>query len=677
MRRTLVPFLAAVTAIVPSVIARASADTLEVPGIASAPVMTSPAAGTNHTCVVRDSEVWCTGANDHDQLGIDGLERTYSFSASDITGVESIAAGGDTTCAVKLDHTLWCWGSLPSSVAADSTTVLRSDSVVPVQVPLNGVRRVTVGTGHSCAVLGDASLWCWGNNKYGQLGNRSRISSITPVKVPITSVTTADTGTFHTCAIRTTGSVWCWGSNKYGKSGGGRSSVLTTPVAVPRIRATDIATGDAFSCAVSVTTRVRCWGRNNFGQLGVKVGTRISGVTNTRFTGAESVAAGDEFVCASTPTAVTSCWGRNLWGQLGNGSYIARYVPQRIVPVAAVGSITALATGPSHACATTSWRGAMWCWGQGSRGQLGDTTASVRRLGVPVWPNGVGMKAIGTPTSARIVMSGDISCNALRRASAGVGAIGSQCGAEQTAVQIEELAPDAVIALGDLQYEGASTADMLQWYDPSWGRFKRTTYPVRGNHEYVTSGASGYVGYFGEMSPSYWTADAGGWRIISVDSWCLGQVWSGCSADAPQTRWLRAQLERAHAEGRCAVVTMHHPFVSSGAFATDGVRHLWAAAVDGGADLVVTAHDHVYERFERLDANGAPTGDSTGTPLIISGLGGAQATPFGTPVPGSAFRLNTDHGVTSFTFTPNGYTWEFISALDGTRYDQGTGTCTP
>ena len=181
MRRILVPLLAAATALVPSVPAGASADTRDVPGVVTAPVMSSPAAGTNHSCVVRDAEVWCTGANDRSQLAIVGTDRTVAFSPTGVTGVESVAAGGDTTCAVKTDRTLWCWGALPSSLSPDSATVLRTPSVAPVQVPLSGVRSVSVGAGHACAVTVDGSLWCWGSNKYGQLGNATRTASTAPV----------------------------------------------------------------------------------------------------------------------------------------------------------------------------------------------------------------------------------------------------------------------------------------------------------------------------------------------------------------------------------------------------------------------------------------------------------------------------------------------------------------
>jgi hypothetical protein len=237
------------------------------------------------------------------------------------------------------------------------------------------------------------------------------------------------------------------------------------------------------------------------------------------------------------------------------------------------------------------------------------------------------------------------------------------------------LSPDGVIALGDLQYEAASISDLRAFYGTTWGAFKNITYPVRGNHEYITSGASGYVEYFGEMSPSYWTTDAGGWRIIAVDSWCQGQLYSGCSATSAQTRWLVNELQRARTEGKCAAVMMHHPFVSSGRYATASTQHLWEASVANGADLVMTAHDHHYERFGPLDATGAPA--VGGVPLFISGLGGAQVYPLGPAVPGSQYMLNSDHGVVQLTLTPSTFSWGFVSALDNLTYDAGSASCTP
>jgi hypothetical protein len=285
------------------------------------------------------------------------------------------------------------------------------------------------------------------------------------------------------------------------------------------------------------------------------------------------------------------------------------------------------------------------------------------------------MKPIGTDQSARLIVAGDIACNQIRRTTYGIGPSGIQCGEVATAALITSLAPDGVIALGDLQYEDANISELREFYGTTWGAFKNITYPVRGNHEYITSGASGYVEYFGEMSPSYWTTDAGGWRIIAVDSWCQGQLYAGCSATSAQTRWLISELQRARSEGKCAAVMMHHPYVSSGRYAVATVQHLWEASVANGADLVMTAHDHHYERFGPLDATGAPA--PGGVPLFISGLGGAQVYPLGPAVPGSQYMLNSDHGVVQLTLTPTTFSWGFVSALDNLTYDAGSASCTP
>jgi hypothetical protein len=288
------------------------------------------------------------------------------------------------------------------------------------------------------------------------------------------------------------------------------------------------------------------------------------------------------------------------------------------------------------------------------------------------------MKSIGTDAVARLVVAGDISCDERRIISNGIGAAGSQCGDAATASLTTALNPDGILALGDIQYEAASINEIRTYFDTTWGPLKNRMYPIRGNHEYITAGAAGYIEYFGAMSPSYWVSNAGGWRIIAVDSWCQGQIYAGCSATSVQTTWLASELARARAEGKCAAVLMHHPYVSSGRFATASAESLWKASVLGGADLVMTGHDHHYERFAPLDEDGflAETG-TPGTSLIISGLGGAPSYPLGTPEEGSQFMSNANHGVLSLTLTPTNYSWAFISASDNATIDSGTATCAP
>jgi hypothetical protein len=388
-----------------------------------------------------------------------------------------------------------------------------------------------------------------------------------------------------------------------------------------------------------------------------------------------SLSAGSEFACALTEAGTTWCWGRNRFGQLANGSTIRKASPQKVIASSPVGTLTSLTTGSSHACGIASVSSGMWCWGLGVHGQLGDSGGGNRMRGTAVWQNGVRMKPIGSDLSARVVIAGDISCDTPRRVRSGVGPLGTQCGEVSTALLTTSLAPEGVIALGDLQYESASVAEIAAFYEPTWGHFKNITYPVRGNHEYITGGAAGYVDYFSEMSPSYWTTDAGGWRIIAVDSWCQGLLFAGCSSTSPQTQWLQAELLRAKTDGRCAAVMMHHPFVSSGRFATSTVKPLWEASVAGGADVVFTAHDHHYERFAPLGPTGAPA--VGGVPLFITGLGGAPAYPLDVPVAGSQFRTNAEHGVMNVTFTPTAFTWSFVSAVNNVAYDQGSAACTP
>ena len=645
------------------------------PGLVSTPSLSSVAAGDAHTCVVRNESVWCTGANSAGQLGIGTYVRTTAFAESGMRQAKSVSAGGNTTCTVRLDTTVWCWGTIDTTIDANGS-IVRTNSSTPTQLPIVNAQSVAVGESHSCVLLRDGATWCWGSNRYGQLGNGLKTDSVSPVLVVGHTFTSIDVGTQYSCGVDTSHAVWCWGSNAYHRLGIRSTRSQFTPVRVPKVTANSVATGDAFTCVINTNQKIQCWGRNQYGQLGTLAGTsRISPIT-VSIKNPVSLVLGSEFACATTQAATTWCWGRNRYGQLANGSNIAKSRPQKILASAPMGTIASITTGTSHACGLNPVNAALWCWGLGTSGQLGDSASSNRSRGTIVWQNGVQLNSIGSSTSARLVVTGDISCDSTRRATYGVGPLGTQCGEESTANLTANLNPDAVLAVGDLQYEAASYAELMSSYEPTWGRFKAKTYPVRGNHEYVTNAAAGYVDYFGPHSPSYWTADAGGWRIIAVDSWCQGLLFAGCSATSPQTVWLSVQLQKAREEGRCALVAMHHPFVSSGLYATSTVQYLWKAAVAGGADLVITGHDHHYERFSPLTETGA-VATSGGTPLIIAGLGGAPTYSLRETVVGSQATDNRQHGVVSLTLTPSGFSSALISAVDGVASDSYSTSCTP
>jgi hypothetical protein len=248
---------------------------------------------------------------------------------------------------------------------------------------------------------------------------------------------------------------------------------------------------------------------------------------------------------------------------------------------------------------------------------------------------------------------------------------------EWTARTVESLA-GTVLALGDLAYPHGSATDFATCYDPSWGRFRDRTRPVPGNHEYDTSGASGYQDYFGpgvttDGDPWY-AFDLGSWRLYALDANCL--VADVCDAEA-QLDWLREDLSR-HAEG-CALAYWHQPRFSSGRHGDEPrVDPLWRAVADGGVDVVLAGHDHAYERFATLDADGQPS--EAGIRSFVVGTGGGSLTGVRDIKPGSEVR-DSRFGVLTLELGEGSYDWRFVPVEapagppDSATADSGTGTC--
>jgi Calcineurin-like phosphoesterase len=248
-------------------------------------------------------------------------------------------------------------------------------------------------------------------------------------------------------------------------------------------------------------------------------------------------------------------------------------------------------------------------------------------------------------------------------------------GDEQTAALLDRL-PGTVLTLGDTVYEDGSTGDFAKCYAPSWGRFRDRTYPVPGNHDYHTPGASSYFDFFGSRAgprgKGWYSFDLGGWHLIGLNSNC-GDV-GGCAAGSEQERWLRADLA-AH-PARCTLAFWHHPRFSSGTRhgSRKAVGALWTALHDAGADLVLSAHEHNYERFAPLDSQGR-VDPARGIREFVVGTGGDGHYPFGTPLPGSEARNSDTYGVLQLQLQPTGYRWRFVPTQEGSFEDSGSGTC--
>src|SRR5688572_278514 len=254
----------------------------------------------------------------------------------------------------------------------------------------------------------------------------------------------------------------------------------------------------------------------------------------------------------------------------------------------------------------------------------------------------------------------------------GSGDIGDcgRSGKEETAKLLDAI-PGTVYTTGDNAYPDGTDADFANCYDASWGRHKARTMPTPGNHDYHTSGASGYYKYYGaNAGPAgrgYYSFDLGEWHIISLNS----NV--SMSSTSAQMTWLKADL--AANPKACVLAYWHHPRFSSGDHGNNSsTQPLYQALYDANADVILTGHDHSYERF----APQTPTGVADpvrGIRQFVIGTGGRSFYSFGTIKPNSEVRNTGTWGVVKFTLYADRYDWEFIPVAGKTFTDKGTGMC--
>jgi hypothetical protein len=263
--------------------------------------------------------------------------------------------------------------------------------------------------------------------------------------------------------------------------------------------------------------------------------------------------------------------------------------------------------------------------------------------------------------------AGGSSATAVFVGAGDIGLCGS-AGPEATALLLDRQ-PGTVFTLGDNAYPRGSEEDYRNCYAPSWGRHRTRTRPVPGNHEYETPGAAGYFAYFGMRAApdegGYYAYTLGAWRIIALNSEIP------VSGSSPQAAWLEAEL--ATTRFACTAAYWHRPLVSSGPHGDNpDMTDLFRLLYDAGVEFVLSGHDHIYERFQRLDPSGRP--DARGTRQFIVGTGGTALYMPQRVRTGSEVQA-AEWGVLRLDLAPGSYRWQFLPVAGGSFQDSGFDTC--
>ena len=287
-----------------------------------------------------------------------------------------------------------------------------------------------------------------------------------------------------------------------------------------------------------------------------------------------------------------------------------------------------------------------------------------------------------TQVAPRIAAVGDLACQSLDH---GKGT--AQCQSGAIADLVRTLAPDRFLPLGDLQYANGKLTEFQRVWDLQFGDLKPITAPIPGNHEYGTDAAQGYFDYFGAIAHpplGYYSYDLGAWHLIALDSTSCGDD-PGCGPGSAQYDWLAADL--AASDAACTLVYAHHPYydwrpfqkwiIDDGRTRNSGsqtrpYRAMWELMVTHGVDVVLVAHNHVYQRWAPQDADGNATTD--GIAQFLVGTGGRSLYPYGSgPRPSNLLATQNDsYGLLAMTLHATSYDFEFKVA-EGQRPYQDAG----
>jgi alpha-tubulin suppressor-like RCC1 family protein len=336
-----------------------------------------------------------------------GVDYAYSQTTNQVRESDTIAAGDSHTCAIRLGR-VYCWGLGTSGQLGDGTLVSKSTPTGPVKLAdgsiLENVVTIEAQDTGTCAATVAGAMYCWGQQANGEFGTGVTSETISVPKqtfsaagTPLTGVIAIAMADAHTCVIRTGGSLWCWGYNADGRVGDGTATNRSYPVQIIASGAQQVSADYATTCAI-VNTSLKCWGVNDHNQLGDGTGTTRNApvaVTNMSV-GITDVSLGEYHVCAVKDGAAF-CWGYNGYGQLGDGTTTQRATATQVVNSAAgvvftddVVNVDASEYNPEHSCLTKTG-GVLYCFGVGGNSALANGSTANALVPSPstLWTTGV------------------------------------------------------------------------------------------------------------------------------------------------------------------------------------------------------------------------------------------------------------------------------------------------
>lgn len=339
-------------------------------------------AGKTHICGQLGGTMKCWGQNAHGKLGFGGeTPNPTPINVKLRPGTSyarQIAVGFNFTCAIFDDQRAYCWGDNTYGTLGNGSTG-KQTTPAPVLPPTGTAFAKTIASGsqHACAVFDDNQTYCWGGQGGGRLGNNSTSKAVrrqpTQVQFPSTLPQTVFTQSLalspeHSCALMTDGSVYCWGKNTSGQLGDGTNQLQPTPVkvALPQgTTAVNLTVGHDHTCAILSDRNAYCWGNNASDQLGDGTGLNSNKPVKVKLpTGryAKAIAAGESHTCAILDDYKIHCWGLNNNGQLGDGTTTKRLAPMPIIIPQGRSFATQLTANHDITCAIFD-REHLYCWG--------------------------------------------------------------------------------------------------------------------------------------------------------------------------------------------------------------------------------------------------------------------------------------------------------------------------